>query len=109
MRIPASIVGRGPEECHPWSLLPGSVGTPDAALPATEHLNYFVADESFFKRRGKMIKLVSDALRSGAPTAKVVSRRYTEGIPYVPDQARTSLATTLDRYAAGIASPKEES
>lgn len=87
-----------------WSLLPGSVGIPDAALPVTEQLNYFVADESLFRRRGKMINSVSEALRSGAPTAKVVSRRYTEGIPHVPHRARISLATTLDRYAAGIAS-----
>jgi hypothetical protein len=90
-----------------WSMLPDSVGIPDAALPAAEDLNYFVADESFFVRRGRIISLVADALRSGAPTAKVVSRRYTEGIPHVPNRARISLAKTLDRYSAGIASIDE--
>jgi hypothetical protein len=87
-----------------WTLLPDTVGIPDAALPTMENLNYFAANESFFKRRAQMISAVADALRSGRPAAKVVSRRYTDGIPHVPDQARISLATTLDRYAAAITS-----
>jgi hypothetical protein len=90
-----------------WSLLPGSVGIPDAALPAVDDLNYFVTDEPFFRRRSRMISLVAEALRSGTPTAKVVSRRYTAGIPHVSPRARANLATTLDRYAAGIASLEE--
>jgi hypothetical protein len=90
-----------------WGLLPDSVGIPDTALPAADKLNYFVADESFFRRRGRIINSVAEALESGTPTAKVVSRRYTEGIPHVPLGARSNLARNLRRYAAGISLPEE--
>jgi hypothetical protein len=89
-----------------WDLLPDSAGIPDTALPAVDDLNYFVADESFFRRRVRIISSVAEALESEMPTAKVVSRRYTEGIPHVPLRARSNLATNLRRYAAGISPPE---
>ena len=85
-----------------WDLLPIPNGVPDAALPDVTELNCFVADEAFFHRRAHTIGAVAAALRTGAPTDKVVSRRYTDGIPGLAPASRTALAELLERYATAV-------
>jgi hypothetical protein len=86
-----------------WALIPGPVGIPDAGLPAVDDLNFFAADAAFFARRQRTIRSVAEALASGAPSGKIVSRRYTEGIPALPVDVRKELADDLGSYAASIA------
>ena len=86
-----------------WRLLPEPVGIPDAALPDPAKLNFFVAAPSFFARRVRVVASVAQAMRSGAPETKVVSRRFTEGIPRISAAHRQAMATLLERYAAAVA------
>jgi hypothetical protein len=88
-----------------WALLPAPAGIPVAALPTLSKLNFFVADEGFFTRRARTADAVATGMRSGAPAGKIVSTRYTEGIPNIPANARMALAADLERYADAVSDP----
>jgi hypothetical protein len=83
-----------------WQLLPTPSKAGEERLPGIETLNYFHPTEAFFIRRQSMILRVAGAMASGVPTGKVVSTRYTEGIPGVATGARQELASFLRDYAA---------
>ena len=84
-----------------WALLPEPAPLPVPVDP--ELLNWFVTSERFFATRRTRLASVRRALddiAAGRPLdAKVVSRRYTEGLPLVTAAARDSLAKHLDRFA----------
>lgn len=84
-----------------WALLPEPASLPAHVDP--ELLNWFVTSERFFAtRRDRLasVRRALDDIAAGRPLdAKVVSRRYTEGLPSVTAAARESLAQHLDRFA----------
>jgi hypothetical protein len=86
-----------------WALLPIPDGIPDAALPEPSQLNHFVASPPFFKRRLETMRSVAAAMRAGSAQSKVVSRRFTEGIPTVAEPVRIEMASRLERYTAIVA------
>lgn len=83
-----------------WALLPEPAPLPVPVDP--ELLNWFVTSERFFATRRARLASVRRALAdvaAGRPLdAKVVSRRYTEGLPSVTAEARDSLARHLERF-----------
>jgi hypothetical protein len=85
-----------------WALLVRPLGIPDAALPTPAELNFFIAEQPFFTRRARVTQSVALAMRSGKPAGKIVSQRYTDGIPLVPRRPRMELAAQLERYAAAV-------
>ena len=86
-----------------WRLLPAPVTDGELAVPPREMLSFFTPDEAFFLRRAGIIRGVAAALSDGRPTRKVVSTRYTEGIPSVADETREHLAQFLRAYADAVA------
>ena len=76
---------------------PGQVGEHDF-----ESWNYFVPTAGFFATRNKRVQTVVDAveaLLSGSqPHGKVISTRYTEGLPHVDPASLEHLRAHLDRF-----------
>lgn len=83
-----------------WSLLPVPAALPDPV--DLDMLNWFVTSERFLMTRRQRLGSVIAALEavaSGHPLdMKVVSRRYTAGLPRVPREARESLGEHLRRF-----------
>ncbi|GMU40671.1 MAG: hypothetical protein AMXMBFR23_15370 [Chloroflexota bacterium] len=83
-----------------WSRLPVPGGIPEQGLPDPDELNYFEATGQFLDRRRRMIGEVAHALRcvahGGAIDGKIVSGRYTAGLPKVPGPAALELAELLE-------------
>src|SRR5690606_26764291 len=83
-----------------WRLLPEP-----APLPETvegESLNWFVTSDRFLRTRRQRLESVITALEviaaGRALDVKVVSRRYTEGLPGVTREDRDALAEHLRRF-----------
>lgn len=85
-----------------WSMLPRPEMPPAMALPDAGALNFFGPDESCFQRRAEKSRLVAQALRGESRKQKVISSRYTAGIPRVKRTAAKRLANFLDDYADGV-------
>lgn len=89
-----------------WDLLP----EPETVAAIDPHaLNWFVTNERFLATREQRLATVIDALErialGQALDAKVISGRYTEGLPGVTKEARDSLANHLRRFTT----PKPDS
>lgn len=85
-----------------WALLPEPAPLPRPVDP--ELLNWFVTNERFLAMRRVRLDSVRHALddiAAGRPLdSKVVSRRYTDGLPDVTAEARDSLARHLERFTS---------
>jgi len=83
-----------------WSLLPVPTEIPEQGLPAIEELNYFEETPQFVARRHQMIADVAAGLRTVAVGSelkrKVISTRYTEGLPLVRSDVAAELAARLE-------------
>jgi hypothetical protein len=88
-----------------WELLPEPVGIPEEGLPSAEGLNYFDLTEAFLPRRRATIlrvyKAIDSIVAGHGVTEKIVSSRYTSGLPSVPVQELTQLQTRLAGFASG--------
>ncbi|MDO8944078.1 MAG: hypothetical protein Q7U75_12895 [Desulfobacterales bacterium] len=86
-----------------WSRLPVPAGIPEQGLPAPHELNFFEETSQFVERRRRMIADVAAAARdvsAGSPLGrKVISERFTSGLPLVERAAARELADMLDRLA----------
>ncbi len=89
-----------------WSRLPLPQGIPDEGLPDPSELNYFEETPTFVNRRLRKIISVVDALlevSSGyRPSGKIVSSRYTRGLPTIDRGNAQTLSETLNDYVAAI-------
>lgn len=89
-----------------WSMI-GAPEQPDpVALECVESVgvNWFRTTPGFFRTRRKRVDEVTRALEAlvagSRLTGKVVSSRYTAGLPLVTPQARDDLLAWLDRFRA---------
>ena len=82
-----------------WSKLPIPTGIPDSGLPDPDDLAYFNAGEAYTARRIGVIRTVAAALDELAAghtiRSKVVSGRYTEGLPRLTPSQFIELRETL--------------
>jgi hypothetical protein len=85
-----------------WDLIPEPPNIPPQSLPKVDELNLFEADDKFFKRRATALDRVAMALLTGEPTGKVVSERYTRGIPSIPEAERKALGDFLTSYRKAV-------
>jgi hypothetical protein len=100
--VPVAVGHRGLVD-RIWELLP----PPDddgAPLPDMGSLSFFEQTEDFFRRRTAIMRRVSEAMAIGKPRGKVVSDRFTAGIPHVPAASRSALSAFLSEYADAVAS-----
>lgn len=83
-----------------WSLIPG----PSDDVDVSERLNTFVITDAFLKTRLDRLRSVISALElldeNRQLTKKVVTTRYTEGLPDVGLTERANLRTFLKRFVA---------
>jgi hypothetical protein len=81
-----------------WKMIP----TPKLATVSDPALNWFEVTEQFFAMRSRRLNEVICALerlRDGEPlTEKVISTRYTLGLPEVEGTARAELLGYLKRF-----------
>ena len=79
-----------------WSRLPPPQGIPDEGLPDPSELSYFEETPGFVNRRLSKIASVADAIlevSSGhRPSGKIVSSRYTRGLPDIDRSTARSLS-----------------
>ncbi|OBE94327.1 hypothetical protein A5776_23405 [Mycolicibacterium elephantis] len=84
-----------------WSLLPEPAVSVDVDV---SRLNWFVATDRFHTTRRTRLSTVIDALETleagGDLTKKVISTRYTAGLPSVDGERRRELLRFLRRFAA---------
>jgi hypothetical protein len=85
-----------------WQLLPEPDFDAGVLVPDVAALSTFVPDETFFQRRAALITRVARGLTTGLPTGKIISTRYTSGIPLVEEDARLRLGEFLEQYGQGI-------
>ena len=87
-----------------WSMLPAPTSIPEQGLPDESQLNFFAPSEQWVTSRIQKIADVSNALDRIAAgedlTSKVISTRYTAGLPIVSPKARAKLRKDLVRFAA---------
>ena len=90
-----------------WSLLPEPAGLPTGIDP--RELNWFVSTDRFLATRIQRLESVVDALDKLANgqviDAKVVTSRYTAGLPSVSPSARAALRDYLARFAVARQEP----
>ncbi|MCV7220105.1 hypothetical protein [Mycolicibacterium elephantis] len=84
-----------------WSLLPEPAVSVDVDV---SRLNWFVATDRFHTTRRTRLSTVIDALETldagGDLTKKVISTRYTAGLPSVDGERRREFLRFLRRFAA---------
>lgn len=85
-----------------WELLPDPPNDSGIPLPDLAEVSFFDAPATFFSRRMAMIRLVGEAMRDGRSDRKVISTRYSAGLPSVPRDARTALSDFLLEYSARV-------
>jgi hypothetical protein len=75
-------------------------------LPDPADLNYFEVNDLWIVRRIQTLRLVIQGLgeseNGGPPGRKIISTRFTDGLPLLPSTARESLATWLKTYANAV-------
>ena len=83
-----------------WAMMP----EPQPIDVSDSNINWFEMTGQFFATRSKRLRSVVDALEdieAGRPlTGKVVTSRYTAGLPEVDRSARLALLALLRRYIA---------
>lgn len=89
-----------------WEQLPKPTGIPEQGLPSPSELNIFEFSEAFLGRRLKAIKSVAEALALVASgnriNQKVISSRFSDGLPSVSVSAAMSLHKSLQSYSQAI-------
>jgi hypothetical protein len=82
---------------------------PEAAefpLPEPSALNYFEATPDWIDRRSRTLAVVlaglEDIEETGKPRHKVISTRYTNGLPGISKPRRKSLASWLHKYREAL-------
>jgi hypothetical protein len=84
-----------------WALLPEPAAPLRPIL--SEHLNWFETTPRFFEvRRSRLASVISglESLEQGQPlTSKVITSRYTQGLPSVSNAYRRRLLEELRRFA----------
>jgi hypothetical protein len=91
-----------------WTMIPkpAPVSISDAAL------NWFEVTQQFLSTRGRRLNEVIHALErlsNGEPlTEKVISTRYTAGLPQVGETARAELLNHLKRFQPTEVSPDRD-
>lgn len=92
-----------------WSRLPLSHRIPVQGLPGIEDLNFFDSSNEFVARRRASLAAVRDAadilLQGGRLSRKIISSRFTEGLPSVGVDELTSLSRLLSRLLLGGPTP----
>lgn len=92
--VPVKESLRGTVE-QAWSELP----QPKLMLPTTQEFNEFVSTDRFIKTREEKIGIVIDALEAISAgkslTRKIISTRYTDGLPSIDPGSRDELLTFL--------------
>lgn len=86
-----------------WELMPSPAGDAEVPLPPIKRLSFFEPTDAFVRRRVATLRVVATALANGSPAGRVVSTRYTTGIPAVAPNARATLSSFLDGYADSVA------
>jgi hypothetical protein len=75
-------------------------------LPDPAELNYFEDNDAWAARRAQTLRLVIRGLveseNGGSPSRKIISTRYTDGLPGLSATARESLSTWLETYADAV-------
>ena len=75
-------------------------------LPDPADLNYFEVNDAWIARRVQTLRLVIQGLDESAngsrPSRKIISTRYTDGLPGLPASVRDSLAASLRAYADAV-------
>jgi hypothetical protein len=85
-----------------WEMLPQPPEVSKVPLPELEDVSFFDPPGKFFSRRAAMIRRVGEAMRDGRATSKVISTRYTTGLPCVRADARSKLSVFVLEYAAAV-------
>jgi hypothetical protein len=92
-----------------WKLLPEPSGIPQEGLPAPNDLAFFMPSEQFYKRNLRDLHLVISALfaaQSGQTgSARIISRRYGEGLSSVSGRSLRRLREDLQSYADAVDAP----
>ena len=94
-----------------WSRLPIPEGIPSQGLPEVKDLNYFNYNVDFIKRRYKKIRIVKEALEEissgNLPIGKIISYRYTEGLPELGKKSTRKITLYLGGYLKALESSIE--
>jgi hypothetical protein len=89
-----------------WSGLTVREEVAGLSLPDPADLNYFEADDAWIARRVQTLRVVIRGLdeseNGGSPSRKIISTRYTDGLPRLSASARESLSTWLKTYAGAV-------
>ena len=92
--------GLTPVVVEGWSMLP--TPTPLVDVVVRDELNWFVSTQRFTATRRSRLHSVITALETlalgGSLERKVITTRYTAGLPRVPAEARVDLLTELRRF-----------
>ncbi len=92
------------EQC--WSYLPAPSGIPEQGLPEIEELSFFEASADFIEKRNSSVKKVAnalnDVLEGKALREKIISTRYSKGLPNIERSAAKKLAILLEEYASAV-------
>jgi hypothetical protein len=89
-----------------WETLPLRSEVADLMPPDPATLNYFDADEAWITRRIRALQLViqglGEAKEGRPPSRKIISTRYSEGLPQLPRPAIESLLSFLLAYSDAV-------
>jgi hypothetical protein len=89
-----------------WELFPAPTGIPQEGLPGLGDLAFFMPSERFYKRNLRDLRHVVAALsaaQSGQPaSARIISKRYGEGLTSVSGRSLRRLCADLQRYADAV-------
>jgi hypothetical protein len=89
-----------------WDKLPVRPDVSGFPLPSRKALNYFVADESWMRRRAHTLAVALQGIRNvlgGKPlNGVIISERYTKDLPKVLPEALRQLVSVLDAFEKAI-------
>ena len=84
----------------------GMIHEPKPVTISDNLLNWFDVTDAFFRIRSDRLNAVIDALdllAEGKPLShKVISTRYTQGLPAVSPEARTALLHQLEQFRPSV-------
>jgi hypothetical protein len=93
-----------------WSKLPLPTGIPESGLPHHDDLAYFGASETYTARRISVLRTVArgldDVAEGRSISSKIVSSRYTTGLPSLSPSAFVELRRTLGQILGESGSEK---
>lgn len=88
-----------------WGQLTVRADVAGVSLPDPSALNYFEGGEGWISRRTQALQSVIRGLddqEGGQSNRKIISSRYTEGLPQISANARESLSSWLTVYAHAV-------